>query len=161
MRTRITLAILVIVATTTASAAASSPHRERFTLSGTTIHGTERPIKVTAIGSIHGTGTARFIEHRNTSDGTFYLPDGKLFIAFVGTRSVSHRHPRACTATVQYQGTFTITGGTRHYRHAAGTGTFTEHRKYIGQRDNTGRCLPKAPPATITAVNHARGTASI
>jgi hypothetical protein len=40
MRTRITLAILVIVATTTASAAASSPHRERFTLSGTTIHGT-------------------------------------------------------------------------------------------------------------------------
>lgn len=162
MRTRNVLAILAaLTATTDATALASSSHAQRFTMSGKTIGGTQRPIKVTATGLIHGTGTAAFVEHGNTSNGVFRLPNGNLFITFTGTKFSSHRAPQACTATVEYQGTFTIHGGTRAYRRATGKGTFAEHRKYVGQRDKSGNCLPQAPPATITAVNHARGTATL
>jgi hypothetical protein len=163
MRTRIIVTVLAATtaATTAAAMQAPSSHRERFTISGKTIRGREGPIKVLATGPIHGTGTARFIEHGNISNGTFHLPDGKVFITFTGTRFVFHPRPRACSGTFQYDGTYTIHGGTRRYRHATGKGTFTEHRKYIGQRDRTGHCLPQRPPAIITAVNDAHGTATL
>lgn len=164
MPTRIPLAILAALATTTATAIAAtqsaSPHPERFTFSGKTIRGHEGPIKLRATGPIHGKGTVRLTEHGNTSHATFYLTAGKVFITFTGTRLVPHPHPQACTATFEYDGTFKINGGTRQYRHATGHGTFTEHRTYTGQRDHTGHCLPQAPPATITAVAHAHGTAT-
>jgi hypothetical protein len=166
MRTRSIVAIVTILAaisaaTTAAAVQALSSHRERFTISGKTIRGKEGPIKVLATGPIDGTGTIRFVEHGNTSNGAIHLPDGKVFITFTGTRFVSHPHPRACTGTFEYDGTYTIHGGTRLYRHATGNGTFTEQRKYMGQRDKTGHCLPQAPPAIITAVNHAHGTATL
>jgi hypothetical protein len=166
MRTRIIVAIVPILAATTvatmaATVQASSSHREHFMISGKTIRGKEGPIKVLASGPIRGTGTARFIEHGNISNGTFRLPGGKVFITFSGTRFVPHLHPRACTATFEYDGTYTIHGGTRLYRNATGKGAFTEHRTYIGQRDETGHCLRQAPPAIITAVNHARGSATL
>ena len=166
MRTGIPLIVVPILAASTASSAAatdpaSAPHRERFTISGKTIRGKQGPIKVVASGPIRGTGTARFTEHGNTSNGTFRMPGGNVFVRFIGTRFVAHPDPRACTATFEYQGTFTIRGGTRRYRNASGKGSFTEHREWIGQRDKAGHCLPQAPPATITARNIARGTATL
>src|SRR6185312_16892099 len=55
-----------------------------------------------------------------------------------------------------YDGTYTIHGGTRRYRHATGKGTFTEHRTYIGQRNRTGHCHARTQLTAQAAPAHTR-----
>jgi hypothetical protein len=165
MQTRTNLiATAVVVAAAHVALAAASPAarpQERFTITGKTVRGKDGPIRVVAAGSIRGSGRATFVDHGKTSKGTFHLAGGDVYVTFVGKRSVSHADPAACRATVDYSGTFTIRGGTHRYRTAAGRGTFQEHRKLVGQRDQAGNCLQQATPETVTVVNHARGTASL
>ena len=142
----------------TSSAASAGQH---FTITGKTVRGKEGRIRLVAAGPISGKGSATFVEHGNQSKGTFHLNEGDVYVTFVGNHSVSHPNPAACTATIDYSGTFTIRGGTRRYRTASGHGTFREQRELVGQRDPAGNCMQQAPPASITAVNHARGTASL
>lgn len=165
MQTHTTLAATALLAAAAVTAipaiSTAATSQERFTYSGKTVRGKAGPIRIVATGPIHGSGRATFVEHGNTSKGTFHLAAGDLYLTFTGKRLVTHPDTSTCTATIDYSGTFTIRGGTHRYRTASGRGTFREHRKLTGQRDQSGACLPHASPEAITAVSNARGTATL
>jgi hypothetical protein len=169
MRRSIGLIAIVALAATASVTGAASAHRiahastQRFTFSGKTISGKNLPIHVTAIGPISGHGTARLIEHPNTTAGTFLLPHGNLQLRFVHGPTQPHLNPAKCRATIDARGTYTINGGTGRYTGATGKGTYTETRLLIGQRSPAGKCLSgqNSTPKSVTAVATMIGTVSL
>jgi hypothetical protein len=72
---------------------------------------------------VFGAGTV--IEHVGGLGlrGTFFIRYGR---GTVHGRSVAHAHPRS-DGSLAFTGTYTLTGGTRAYRHVRGHGTFSGH----------------------------------
>jgi hypothetical protein len=164
--------LLVVIAFAAASVAVAGPalangaasvRQQRFTFTGKTVSGKNLPIRVSAVGPIHATGTARIAEHAKTSDATFAFPKGNLHVLFVHGPTSARPDPAKCRATINARGTYTIRGGTGVYSHARGEGTYTEKRLLTGRRSPAGTCLagPSAKPKSITAVATMRGTATL
>jgi hypothetical protein len=149
----ITLALAISAGAATVAAASTdaSSKAERFTLSGATIRGVDRPLRVTAVGPIAGSGTARDKDGAARHDTlVFHLAKGTVTVSADEKSIAAHPDFHTCTAKIVAQGTFTITGGTRAFHGATGNGTFTRHTSIIGGRNSSGACLPKsAPPKAV------------
>lgn len=135
-----------------AATRAKAPN-ERITLFSATPRGRELPIAVEARGPIHGIGTETQTETPTPggqiNHATLHLPGGTVQLMAPEKFAWQPDLP-ACAAKAHGGGTFTITGGTGTYRHAAGSGSFTDQGVLLGARDRKGNCLGrKAQPAVI------------
>lgn len=159
----LTITLLMAAAIVGIAHASVPGSAQRFTFSSKTVRGTDLPIHVSAVGAIAARGTARLVEHPNTTTGAFVFPRGDLNIRFV--HGPTHAHPDLanCRATIDARGTYTIRGGTGPYARANGTGTYTETRILIGQRNSTGACIggPNSTPASVTVVARMVGTVAL
>jgi hypothetical protein len=147
----LTLAAIALLATLAGAAQRTNPRAERITLHGATVHGVDKPIRVTATGPINGHGTAQDKDNPNGKGVLIlYLAGGNVSITNKTTSLKAKMNPGPCTATITERGTFKIVGGTRHYAHATGNGTYTNHRKLIGARTPNGTCAGRnAPPQAV------------
>jgi hypothetical protein len=161
----ITLALAIsagaaIVATASTNVSSKA---ERFTLSGATIRGVDRPLRVTAVGPIAGSGTVQDKDGAARHDTlVFHLAKGTVTVTADEKSIVAHPDFHTCTAKIVAHGSFTITGGTGALHAANGNGTFTRHTNIIGGRNSSGACLPKsAPPKAIYNTVTMTGDASV
>lgn len=147
----LTLAAIALLATLATEAQGTNARAEHITLRGAIIHGVDNPIRVIATGPINGHGTAKDDDNPNgTGVLTLYLADGKVFITNKTASLNAKMNARQCTATITERGAFKIAGGTGHYVHARGTGTYANRRKLIGSRAPSGTCAGRsAPPQAV------------
>jgi len=133
MRLRIILITLALAISAGAAAVATastnvSPIAERFTLSGATIRGVDRPLRVTAVGPIAGSGTVQDKDGAARHDTlVFHLATGTVALSADEKSIAAHPDFHTCTAKIVAPGSFTITGGTGAFHAATGNGTFTRH----------------------------------
>lgn len=164
----ITLAVATSAGAATVATASTnaSSRAERFVLSGATIRGVDKPLRMTAVGPIAGSGTVQDKDGASRHDSlTFHLAKGTVFVTTDEKSIVARPDFNTCTARIVAQGTFTITGGTRAFHAATGNGAFTRHSRIIGGRNSSGACLPKnAPPKaiynTVTMIGNAALTSA-
>ena len=147
----LTMAAIALFATLAGAAQGTSARAERITLHGAAVHGVDTPIRVTAAGPITGHGTARDDDKPNGKGVLIlYLPNGKVSITNKTTSLKAKVNARQCTATITERGTFEIVGGSGHYTHATGNGTYTNRRELIGARTPNGACAGRnAPPQAV------------
>lgn len=141
------LAAIALLATLTGAAQGRRTRAERITLRGATVHGVDTPIRLTATGPINGHGTAKDDDNPNGKGVLIlYLRNGNVSITNKTTSLKAKMNTRQCTATITERGTFKIVGGTGHYQHAKGNGTYTNRRKLIGARTPTGAWAGRSAP---------------
>ncbi|MBV8735603.1 MAG: hypothetical protein JO342_16725 [Solirubrobacterales bacterium] len=141
------LAAIALLATLTGAAHGTSRGAERITLRGVTVHGVDKPIRVTATGPINGHGTAKDDDNPNGKGVLIlYLQNGEVSITNKTTSLEAKLNARRCTATITERGTFEIVGGTGQYKRATGNGTYTNRRKLIGARTPNGSCAGRSAP---------------
>ena len=157
------LAISVGAATVATASTTTSSRGERFTLSGATIRGVDRPLRVTAVGPITGSGTVQDKDGAARHDTlVFHLANGTVTLTANETSIAAHPDFHTCTAKIVAHGTFTITGGTGAFHLVKGNGTFTRHTSIIGGRNSSGACLPKnASPKAVYNTVTMTGKASV
>lgn len=168
MHLPITLTVLTVAlaagAATVATASSSAASKaERFTLSGATIRGVDKPLRVTAVGPIAGSGTVHDKDGAARNDTlVFHLANGTVTLTANETSIAAHPDFHTCTAKIIAHGNFTITAGTGTFHDATGNGTFTRQTRIIGGRNSSGSCLPKnAPPKAVYNTVTMTGNASV
>ncbi len=147
----LTLAATALLTMLSGAAQGTGAREELITLRGATVHGVDRPIRVTATGPVNGRGTAEDSDNGNgTGVLTLYLPDGKVSITNKTISLKAKVNARQCTATLTERGAFEIIGGTGRYAHVTGSGTYTNRRTLDGARTPNGTCAGrKAPPQAV------------
>jgi hypothetical protein len=154
-------ASIFLAAAAAGEASGSKLLAQRFTLSGETIQGIDKTIRVVAAGPISGTGTVSAPNTASRLDRlTLHLAKGSVFLVVAEKTVAAHPDYRTCTAKINGDGTFTITGGTRAFQGARGSGTFSRQSTLIGGRGASGKCLgsnavPKAVHTTSTLIGKA------
>jgi hypothetical protein len=103
----------------------------------TVIDGKADALPVTATGLVADTGSIDLAE--STKTATIKLGGGAIKVAH--SQGNSHQHiSKACTITFTNRGTYTITGGTGKYAHAAGHGTSTIIFTGVVPKKSDGTC---------------------
>lgn len=145
------LAAIALLAMLAGAAQGTSARAERITLRGAIVHGVDTPIRVTATGPVNGHGTAKDNDSPNGNGVlVLYLRNGNVSITNKTSSLKAKVNARRCTATITERGTFKIVGGTKHYTHATGNGTYTNRRHLIGARTRNGKCAGRnAPPQAV------------
>jgi hypothetical protein len=170
MKARIGTAALASVALTSLVAAgptlatrpaAGRVAKQRFTMTGRTVGGVDRPTRVIARGPIAGRGPVKVpATAGRVNRFTFELPRGSLVVVASEQRSSSRPDLRRCVDVETGHGRFHITGGSRAFSAAAGEGTYVRRTTITGSRDASGKCLGQsAPPKSIVTVTRMSGTA--
>lgn len=121
---------------------------EHFTAVATTVGG---PEVLVAAGPIAANGTA--IPLDDTHD-TFSLPAGTLAVTHKPTSSKDTYDKATCVDTYTETGTYVVTGGTKAYAHAKGSGTYRALVIVQG-------CDPDKPPTSFVLVIEAQGPLKI
>lgn len=155
--------ILALAATAavvdSADAAASV---ESWTMTSQTIHGVDKPIRISASGPVQGAGLLTQ-DFEDGPDGpvvhaVWHFRDGDVFADATEDYALDF-DPVSCTGKADATGTWTITGGTGAYGGATGHGTFHGTGSLVGERDGRGGCLgPDSDAAPKVAVSTLRGT---
>jgi hypothetical protein len=145
------------------SAMAQTASNQRFTI----IRAGTGPALVVAHGVINAVGTetdnAGQVPPGHPFDSTSTFPQGELFttITYDGPPNVTF-NPTTCETRVELTDHFVVTGGTRNYAAANGSGTDTVHITEIAGRDSTGSCLgPKSPPIFELTVIQSTGNITL
>lgn len=159
---RITIPALLALAAAIAVTAAQAAPQQRFTLTGTTIHGKDSPIRVTSAGPISGTGTAVDRDSKTKDELTIRFRKGTLRITSKEGPVTAKPNYRTCTAALTAHGTFLIVGGSGAYASASGSGTYVRHDRLVGGRTPSGKCAGRnATPAAVYDHVTMTGTSSL
>jgi hypothetical protein len=112
---------------------------------------TGTPSAVLGFGAIHARGTDKVIS--GTKD-KFVFPKGSITV--VHTRKTHHQSAdkTTCYFTEHESGTFKITGGTRAYAGASGSGSYTASVNLVG-------CSRTKPPSLFMIQIHAAGSVTL
>ena len=166
MRTSIAGIAGVVALMTPAALAApahAAPTPESWLGNFATINGADHPIRVTAVGPVHGSGILTQVEEETPNGGevvhfTWHFAAGTV----TGDAREDYDlafDPASCTAKATSSGTWTFTGGTGAYAGASGQGTFTGHATLVGSRDERGQCQgPDSDVEPKVAISTLRGT---
>jgi hypothetical protein len=148
----------------TASGASTRSGSELIVLTSKGQDGNDGTVAARAKGLISGLGTAHIGSSRNgrVDHVKLHLPRGTLLLT-VRLKSFTFQFdPKACTATNNGRGAFTITGGTKAFHGARGHGTYRRHTAILGTRTASGTCLGQsAPPKAVSNNLKMTGTASL
>jgi hypothetical protein len=141
----------------------SAPAKQRFTMSSRTIHGVDKPTHVRANGPIRGTGPVQVpAAAGRVNRFRFKLARGSVVVVARERSSASHPDLTRCIDIETGRGRFTVTGGTRAFRHATGKGTYTRRTTITGARDSSGKCLgQQATPIAIKTITRMTGKSAL
>ena len=153
-----------VVATTGVMAAAAAPHPARAAVSGTETFQTmtttaNGPVSVIASGAVFTAGGTDQ-ENQQARTSVFTFPKGTVDLKHspgTGTQTVN---PKTCLVTINFHGTYTITGGTGAYSGITGSGTYKLNILGIAAKVG-GKCDPNKAPLAIHQVINGTGTASL
>lgn len=118
---------------------------QRFTILQTDPDATTQT--VIAVGPIHARGTDTVVDD---NDDIFTFAGGTLRVHHVAKHTHDSFDPVTCYGTSRETGTYRVTGGTGHYAHAHGHGTYRVDVTFVG-------CDENAPPEIFMLVVHAHG----
>jgi hypothetical protein len=153
-----------VIATTGVMAATAAPHHGRAAVSGaenfqmmtTSASGS---LSVIASGSVF---TAAGTDQENPKAGTskFVFPNGSVSLKHSPGKGTQSENPKTCLVTINFHGTYTLTGGTGAYSGITGSGTYKLSILGIAARSG-GKCAQSKPPLAFHQVINATGTASL
>lgn len=84
---------------------------------------------------------------------TFTFRDGQLFQRVTLDTPQVDFNPASCVSHIVQHPTTVVLGGSGAYAGASGTGTATVRRTVLGDRDDSGACLPpSAPPRFVLSI---------
>jgi hypothetical protein len=114
---------------------------------------------VIAHGSVF---TAAGVDHENpkTNTGTLVFPNGSVTAKHSAGQGTQSFNRKTCLLTVNFHGTYQITGGTGAYAGITGSGKYQLHILAIGAKSG-GKCTQSQPPVAFHQVINATGTASL
>jgi len=152
-----------VITATGVMAASASPHPARAAVSGAesfqimTTSATGSPSVITS-----GVFTAAGTDQENQKAGTakFTFPNGTVSLKHSPGKGQQSVNPKTCLVTVNFHGTYTITGGTGAYSGVTGSGTYKLNILAIAARSG-GKCTQSLPPVAFHQVINATGTASL
>ena len=152
-----------VIATTGLMAAAAAPHPARAAASGTETFQmmTKSPsgaLSVIAAGVFTAPGTDQESVKAGTSKFTF--PNGTVSLKHSPGKGSQTVNPKTCLVTINFHGTYTLTGGTGAYSGITGSGTYKLSILGIAGRAG-GKCSQSKPPLAFHQVINATGTASL
>jgi hypothetical protein len=163
MRKMITSALAAAAAATVvggAGLAAASTHpaasgAENFQMMTTSVSGSP---SVIASGLFTVPGVDH--EHPKTNTATFVFSNGTVNVKHSPGTGTQSFNPRTCLLTVNFHGTYQLTGGTGAYQGIAGSGNYKLGILAIGAKSG-GKCSKALPPVAFHQVINASGTASL
>lgn len=142
---------MMVMATGPASAASAN---QRFVITET-----PRGETFAAIGPISGIGTEVTLSEsgdedsfRETTRADF--PKGSVFFTINGSTTGFKFNDKTCIGSATGKGTFDITGGTKAYKGAKGSGTFTFRANFTG-------CHEDDDEGTFSSIVRARGRVTL
>ncbi len=152
-----------VIATTGAMAAAAAPHPARAATSGAesfqimTTSATGTPSVITS-----GVFTAAGADQENQTANTakFVFANGTVSLKHSSGKGTQSVNPKTCLATLNFHGTYTLTGGTGAYSGVTGSGTYKLSILAIAARSG-GKCDLNKPPVAWHQVVNATGTATL
>ena len=148
-----------------AGASAQTTGRQTFILSQV---GDQPEATVYAAGPIRGVGRDIVVnEEFDDEAGTFVsedilrFRDGDVFVTFVGQATLEF-NPESCVGKFTGTATYEITGGTRRYRGASGSGSGTFRGVFVAGRNPDGSCSEDEADELISVFSaNLRGTATL
>lgn len=138
-RAAIALIGVVLFTLAGASPASAASANQRFVITDTSSAST-----FTAIGPISGSGRDVTLTSTDDDDGSFHettrtdFANGSIFITVDGEETGFSYNEDTCVGRFKGKGTFEITGGTKAYAGATGSGTFTFRGSFAGCDEETG-----------------------
>ena len=164
MRKTITSAIIAASAAATvvsggmalASTHSATTGTESFQMMTTS--GTSRSASVIA----RGVFTAPGVDHENhrNNTATFVFPTGTVRLKHSAGTGQQAFNPKTCLLTVNFHGTYKITGGTGSYAGITGRGNYKLNILGIGQRSG-GKCSQSKAPRAYRQVINASGPVTL
>ncbi len=88
-------------------------------------------------------------------------PRGDVFLTVTPTTNTFNPDPRSCVASDTGTDTFLITGGTRAFNGASGSGSDTGRGTFVFGRNPDGTCNLDARPVAGVFIARGSGTASV
>jgi hypothetical protein len=152
-----------VIATTGVMAATAAAHHGRAAVSGTENF---QMMTTSASGSLSviasGVFTAPGTDQENPKAGTskFMFPNGTVSLKHSPGKGTQSVNPKTCLVTINFHGTYTLTGGTGAYSGITGGGTYKLSILGIVARSG-GKCSQSKPPLAFHQVINATGTASL
>ncbi len=148
------LALAVGIAGAVCASALAAAAKEQFTITSVSTGSKDGPTRVAASGPIEGRGAVvvHSSENNRVDHMTLHLAKGDVYLVAVEKTFAVHPDHAKCLATALGHGTFTITGGTRSFAGAHGSGTYIRHGVLYGARTPAGACLGRKAPIAKTTV---------
>jgi hypothetical protein len=155
------VATAAVIATTGVMAATAATHHraavsgaESFQMMTTSPSGS---LSVIANGVFTAPGT----DQENVKAGTskFVFPNGTVSLKHSPGKGSQSVNPKTCLVTINFHGTYTLTGGTGAYSGITGSGTYKLAILGIAARSGS-KCSQSKPPLAFHQVINATGTAS-
>lgn len=143
-----------------AGLAAASTHTgasgtENFQMMTTSVSGSP---SVIASGLFTAPGTDH--EHPKTNTATFVFANGTVNVKHSPGTGTQSFNPNTCLLTINFHGTYQLTGGTGAYQGITGSGNYKLGILAIGAKSG-GKCSKTLPPVAFHQVINASGTASL
>ncbi|HEY2306762.1 MAG TPA: hypothetical protein VGI05_12860 [Streptosporangiaceae bacterium] len=135
----------------------------------TAVSGTENFQMMTTSGTsptasviASGVFTAPGVDHENQSNNTakFVFSNGTVSLKHSPGTGTQAMNPKTCLLTVNFHGTYTLTGGTGAYAGITGSGTYKLSILAIGASSG-GKCSQSLPPLAWHQVINASGPVSL
>ena len=109
-----------------------------------------------------GVFTAPGVDHESQSNNTakFVFSNGTVSLKHSPGKGTQSMNPKTCLLTVNFHGTYTLTGGTGAFTGITGNGTYKLSILAIGARSG-GKCSQSKPPVAWHQVINASGPVSL
>lgn len=110
----------------------------------------------------HGVFTAPGVDHESQSNNTakFVFSNGTVSVKHSPGKGTQNFNPKTCLLTIDFHGTYTITGGSGAYAGITGSGKYQLGILAIGARSG-GKCSQSKPPVAFHQVINASGPVSL
>jgi hypothetical protein len=142
------------------AAAASHPARvsgtENFQMMTTSATSSSDALIASGVFTVPG------VDHENRQNNTSILvfANGTVSLKHSPGKGTQSVNPKTCLLTVNFHGTYTLTGGTGAYAGITGSGTYKLSILAIAARSG-GKCSSTAPPAAWQQVIRATGPVNL
>jgi hypothetical protein len=110
----------------------------------------------------HGVFTGPAVDHESQSGNTakFVFANGTVSVRHSPGKGTQNFDPKTCLLTIDFHGTYNITGGTGAYAGITGNGKYQLGILAIGARSG-GKCTKSKPPVAFHQVINASGPVSL